>query len=128
MFSFLLKSATYLILWRKFQKQIILVVLSLIVISIISSVYEDLYKVLKVSNKDALIGLLLFKWFLISSIIIYNIYKLKQVHIEDSEKKAIFENDDKVQKVYPKKSQDVLKKDTLQTTTDLILKKYINDK
>ncbi|MBD3841885.1 MAG: hypothetical protein IE909_08365 [Campylobacterales bacterium] len=128
MFSFLFRSATYYIIWKKFQKQIILVVLSLIAISIISSVYEDLYKVLKVSNKDALVGLLLFKWFLISSIIGFNIYKLKQVKLDENEKHKIFNEEDEPKKIYPKKSEEVLKKkEKLTTTTDVILKKYLND-
>lgn len=127
MFSFLFRSATYFILWKKFQKQIILVGLSLIAISVISFVYEDLYKVLKVSNKDALVGLLLFKWFLISSIIGFNIYKLKQVKLDTQEKHQIFD-EEKPKKIYPKKSQEVLKKkEKLITTTDVILKKYLND-
>lgn len=129
MFSFLFRSATYYIIWKKFQKQIILVVLSLIAISVISSVYEDLYKVLKVSNKDALVGLLLFKWFLITLIIGFNIYKLKQVKLDEDEKHQIFDEEKKPQKIYPKKTQEVLrKKEKLISTTDLILKKYTKGK
>lgn len=127
MFSFLFRSATYYIIWKKFQKQIILVGLSLIAISVISSVYEDLYKVLKVSNKDALVGLLLFKWFLILLIIGFNIYKLKQLKLDENEKHKIFDEEDEPKKIYPEKSQEVLKKKKLHSTTDVILKKYLND-
>lgn len=128
MFSFLFRSATYFILWKKFQKQIILIILSLLVIVIITSIYDDLFTVLKVSNKDSLVGLLLLKWFLISSIVGFNIYTLKQVKLEESEKKEIFEDSKNDKKIYPKKSQKILdKKEKLTTTTDVILKKYLND-
>jgi hypothetical protein len=83
---------------------------------------------MKVSHKENLVILLLVKWFLISSIILFNIYKLKQVKLEESEKKEIFEETKESKKTYPKKSQYVLNKKTkLTTTTDLILKKYSND-
>ncbi len=128
MFRFLLRSTTYYILWKKFQNQIILVVLSLVAISVISLIYDDLYNVLKVSNKDALEGLLLFKWFLISLIIGFNIYKLKQVKLDKDEKHKIFDEEDEPKNIYPKKPQEVLKKKKkLTTTTDLILKKYSNE-
>lgn len=126
MFSFLFRSATYYIIWKKFQSQIILIVLSLIAVSIISFIYDDLYKVLKVSNKDSLVGLLLLKWFLISLIIGFNIYKLKQVKLEDEEKKEIFEEKSK-EKDLPKESKKVLKKKKLMSTTDLVLKKYTHE-
>lgn len=126
MFSFLFKGATYYIIWKKFQKQIILLVLSIITITIVSSVYDDLYQVMKVGQKESLVGLLLIKWFLISCIIIFNIYKLKQVKLDDSEKDEIFEDTKESTKIYPKKSQDILNKKTkLTTTTDVILKKYV---
>jgi len=125
LFGFLFRSATYYIIWKKFQKQIILVVLSLLAISIISFAYEDLYKVLKVGNKDALVGLLLVKWFLISLIIGFNIYKVK---LDENEKHKIFDEEEEPKKIYPKKSQEVLKKkEKLTTTTDVILKKYLDN-
>jgi len=100
--------------------------LSLIAISVISFVYDDLYTVLKVSNKDSLLGLLLLKWFLISLIIGFNIYRLKQVKLDENEKKEIFNEKQTSQKIYPKKSQSVLnKKEKLNTTTDVILKRYL---
>lgn len=129
MFNFLFRSATYYIIWKKFQSEIILVVLSLIAISIISFVYDDLYKVLKVSNKDSLVGLLLFKWFLISMIIGFNIYKLKQVKLDEDERCKIFDNTNNTQKSFSKNARDVLNKnEKLTTTTDLILNKYTKGK
>lgn len=127
MFGFLFRSATYYILWQKFQKQIVMIILSIILISITLGVYDDLFKVLKVSNKDSLVLLLLAKWLIISSIIGFNIYKLKQIKLEDNEKRELFDENIKNNKIYPKKSQEFLdKRNKLLTTTDVILKKYSN--
>ena len=126
MFGFLFRSATYYVIWKKFQKQIVLVLFSLVLIVLISSIYDDLFEVLKVSNKDALLVLLFGKWVVISLIIGFNIYKLKQVKLNEGEQKELLDQIEEPKKVYPKKSQDVLeKKESLTTTTDLILKKYI---
>lgn len=129
MFGFLFRSTTYFIIWKKFKKQIILVVLSLILIFVISFIYNDLYKVLKINNKDLLFGLLLLKWFLISTIIGFNIYKFKKVKFDYEDKHKIFDDENNSKKGYPKKSNDILnKKNSLRTTTDLILKKYESKK
>lgn len=126
MFGFLFRSATYYVIWKKFQNQIVLVLFSLVLIVLISSIYDDLFEVLKVSNKDALLVLLFGKWVVISLIIGFNIYKLKQVKLNEGEQKELLDQIEEPKKVYPKKSQDVLeKKESLTTTTDLILKKYI---
>lgn len=124
MFGFLFRSATYYIIWKKFRKHIVLVLLSLISITIISFIYDDLYKILKVSNKDALVELLLFKWLLISLIVGFNIYKLKQVKLEETEKKEIFSNETE-EKPLPEQSKRVLRKEKLLSTTDVVLNKYI---
>ena len=126
MFSFLFRGATYYILWQKFQKQIILIILSIIAISVIMGIYDDLFKVLKVSNKDSLVGLLLFKWFIISCIVGFNIYKLKQIKLEDKEKVEIFEKPQvEENQDIPQQSKEILKKKKLLSTTDVILNKYI---
>ncbi|MDD2653070.1 MAG: hypothetical protein PHX44_08485 [Sulfurimonas sp.] len=128
MFGFLFRGATYYILWKKFQKQIILAALSIVIIVAIMGIYNDLFEVLKRSHKDNLIALLLFKWFLIVIIVGFNIYKLKQVKFDEDEKREIFKEADESKNKYPKKSQDVLnKKERLTTTTELILKKYTHD-
>lgn len=127
MFGFLLRGATYYILWQKFQKQIILITISLIAIFAIAGIYDDLFKVLKVSHKETLLVLFLVKWFLIALIIGFNIYKLKEVKVEDT-KEVITAVQNNEKKIYPKKSTNILrKKEKLQSTTDIILKKYINE-
>ena len=124
MLGFLFKSTTYFILWKKFQKQIITIVISIILVLLISSVYDDLHEILKVSDKDSLIWLLLFKWFIVSVIIGFNIYELKRIKLDDNEKQEFYHIDEESQKDYPEKSQKVLIKKKLITTTDLIMKKY----
>lgn len=113
MFSFLFRSATYFLLWKKFQKQIITITISIILLSLVFSIYDDLYEILKVSDKDSLIWLLLFKWFIVLLIIGFNIYKLKKVKLDDTEKQEICHIDEESQKDYPKRSQKVLKKRNL---------------
>lgn len=124
MFSFLFKSATYFLLWKKFQKQIITIVISIILVLLISSIYDDLHEILKVSDKDSLIWLLLFKWFIFLFIIGFNSYELKRINLEDNNTQDIPYIDDEAEKNYQEKSQKVLRKKKLITTTDLIMKKY----
>ncbi len=126
MLKLLFKTTAYYIIWQKFKKQIILVFSSIILISFIGIIYEDLLEVMKVNNRDSVGVLLFFKWFLIFSIIGFNIYVLRKTNIDPKElnsskqKEPFFTN-------YSKKEQEILKKeDELITITDLILKKYEN--
>jgi uncharacterized membrane protein len=124
MLGYLFRSATYYIIWQKFQKQIILVVISAVMISIIFGIYEDLFKVLRMNHKDSLLLFFLVKWMSVGIIIAYNIHKLKQVKEEDTKsvQEAIINNE---KRLYPEKSQRVLrKKEKLISTTDLILERY----
>ena len=121
MFTFLFKTTTYFILLKKFRHQIILVILSLIAIALINGIYEDIYKVAKVSQKESLFVLLLIKWFLVLCIVGYNLYRLKQIKLSDEEKKEILSSEPKV---YPPTIQKLLEKETLLSSTDLIIKKY----
>ncbi len=121
MFTFLFKTTTYFILLKKFRHQIILVIASLIGIALINGIYEDIYKVAKVSQKESLFVLLLIKWFLVLCIVGYNLYRLKQIKLSDEEKNEILSSEPKV---YPPTIQKLLDKKTLLSTTDLIIKKY----
>ncbi len=121
MFGFLLKTTTYYVLWKKFNKQIILLILSLLAILLINAIYEDLFTLLKVSHKESLIGLFIIKWFFILLIALYNIYKLKNVKLTAEERAVILETNEPE---LPKQIQELLKKKKLTSTTDLILKKY----
>ena len=121
MFGFLFKTTTYYVLFKKFRHQIGLVIISMIGIGLINGIYEDIYKVAKVSNKENLFALLLIKWFLVLCIVGYNLYKLKQITLSDEEKKEILAAEPKS---YSPTIQKILEKETLASTTDIILEKY----
>jgi len=121
MFGFLFKTTTYYVLFKKFRHQIGLVIISMIGIGLINGIYEDIYKVAKVSNKENLFTLLLIKWFLVLCIVGYNLYKLKQITLSDEEKKEILATEPKS---YSPTIQKILEKETLASTTDIILEKY----
>lgn len=122
MFAFLFKTTTYYILLKKFRHQIILVIVSLIGIAFINGIYEDIYKVVKVSNQESLLMVLLIKWFFVLCIVGYNLYKLKQIKLSDEDKKEILAYDGS--RPHTPTVQKLLDKETLLSTTDLIIKKY----
>ena len=121
MMNFLFKTGTYLFIWKKFKSQIISILISLFLIFMIFSIYEDLIKIAELKNTSTLLYLLLGKWFIVSIIVLFNIISIKN-HKKDSE----FENEifkDEIV-ILPIKSQEILNKKDILTTTDLILKKY----
>lgn len=119
MMNFLFKTGTYLFIWKKFKTQIISVIASIILIWLIFGIYDDLIKIFKLENTSTLLYLLLGKWVIVSFIILYNILLIKS--IKSSSKDEIIENEEII---LPKKSQEILDKKDILTTTDLILKKY----
>ena len=121
MFSFMFKTTTYYILWKKFNKQIILIGLSLVLIGITHIIYQDLFQLLKVAHKESLIWLFAVKWALILSILFYNVKKLKQTKLDEEEKAQIFETKPEP---LPKQTQDLLDKQKLTSTTDILIKNY----
>ncbi len=125
MLKLLFKTTAYYIIWQKFKKQILLVLSSIIVIGIIGVIYEDIFKVLKVTNKESVGVLLFFKWFLISFIIGFNIYILRKTSI-DNKDEIMSEIKKEDSNNLPEKSKNILKKEKILSSTDLILKKYLN--
>lgn len=117
--NFLFKTGTYLFIWKKFKTQIISVIASIILIWLIFGIYDDLIKIFKLENTSTLLYLLLGKWVIVSFIILYNILLIKS--IKSSSRDEIIENEEII---LPKKSQEILDKKDILTTTDLILKKY----
>ena len=114
MLKLLFKTTAYYVIWQKFKKQIILVIFSIILIGLIGIVYEDLFEVMKVNSKDNIGLLLFFKWFLICMIIILNILVLRKTKVDYK----------KVAKSKTSNEKDILNKNTILSTSDLILKKY----
>ena len=119
MMNFLFKTGTYLFIWKKFKTQIISVIASIILIWLIFGIYDDLIKIFELKDTSTLLYLLLGKWVIVSFIILYNILLIKS--IKSPSKDEIIENEEII---LPKKSQEILDKKDILTTTDLILKKY----
>ena len=130
MLSLLLRTGTYYVLWQKFREQFMMLLISLVFIAMIFGIYNDLYSVLKITNKDSVLLLLLLKWSLILLIIVVNIYSFKKIKIKDVKKSIIEEQSSASLKTKPlTPTQEYIKhKETLFTTTDLILEKYVNKK
>ena len=120
--KFLFKTGTYLFIWKKFKTQIISIIASTFLIWLIFGIYDDLIKIFKLENTSTLLYLLLGKWLIVSFIILYNILLIKS--IKSPSKDEIIENEEII---LPKKSQEILDKKDILTTTDLILKKYRNN-
>lgn len=119
MFSFIFRTGTYLLLWRKFKTQIISILISILLIWLVFGIYDDLVKIFDLSDTSSLLYLLFGKWLFIFVIIFYNIKIFKSIK-QDIEDDMFVE--EKI--ILPVKSQEVLEKKDILTTTDLILKKY----
>lgn len=119
MMNFLFKTGTYLFIWKKFKTQIISLLASIVLIWLIFGIYDDLIKIFELEDTSTLLHLLLGKWLIVSFIILYNILLIKS--IKTASKDKIIE---KEEIILPKKSQEILDKKDILTTTDLILKKY----
>lgn len=120
MLKFLFKTSAYYIVWQKFKRQIVLVLCSIILIGLIGIIYNDLFEVLKVTNKEGIAILLFLKWFLILIIIGFNIYILRRTKIDLNINNEIKKN----KKNFSEKEKSILKKKEILSSTDLLLKKY----
>lgn len=107
-----------------------MLLISVVLVMIILGVYNDLYSVLKITNKDSILLLLLLKWSLILLIIGMNIYSFKKLKIKDVKESIEKEQEYTSKKAEPlTPTQEFVKnKEILFTTTDLILEKYIDKK
>ncbi len=123
MFNIIFKTATYLLIWKKFKTQIISILVSILHVWLIFGIYDDLVKIFELTNANSLLYLLVGKWFFILIIVFYNIRIFKSLK-QDIEVNDMFV-EEKI--VLPIKSQEVLEKKDILTTTDLILKKYENE-
>lgn len=130
MLGFIFKSGTYYLLWQKFKKQIITLLVSVGLVLIIMGVYNDLFSVLKISNKESILYLLLLKWFLIVSIVGFNILMLRRLSTKEFKKAMKTEAAKETKQIKPPLTQEekILQKEKLLTTTELILAKYAKKK
>jgi hypothetical protein len=97
------------------------VIVSLCAIALINGIYNDLYQIFKVSYKESLLGLLFLKWSLILFIVMLNIYKIKRVSLSKEEQEEILSARPTE---YSPAVQNLIEKETLISTTDLIIEKY----
>ncbi len=123
MLGFIFKSGTYYLFWQKFKKQIITLLVSFGLVLLILGIYNDLFSVLKISNKESILYLLFLKWFLIVSIVGFNVFMLRKFSTKEF-KKAIKIEETKQAKPPLTQEKKLLQKEKLLTTTDLILAKY----
>lgn len=120
MFHSLFRNLTLYIFWKKFQKQIKVILVSFGLILFISWVYQDLFALVKILDKENLLWVVFTKWVLIGSIVLINIIWFKRIKIDEAELKSSVEKEHN----YPKASLDVLEKKTILSRTDVILNKY----
>ena len=119
MIKFLFKTGTYFFIWKKFKTQIISLLASIVLIWLIFGIYDDLIKIFELEDTSTLLYLLFGKWLIVGFIILYNILLIKSIKAPSNDE--IIENEEII---LPKKSQEILDKKDILTTTDLILKKY----
>lgn len=123
MIKFLFKTGTYFFIWKKFKTQIISLLASIVLIWLIFGIYDDLIKIFELEDTSTLLYLLLAKWLIVALIILYNILLIKSI-----KKPNIDETLENEEIILPKKSQEILDKKDILSSTDLILKKYLKDK
>ena len=123
MMNFLFKTGTYLLIWKKFKTQIISILVSILLIWLVFGIYDDLVKIFELEDTSSLLYLLAGKWFFIFAIVFYNVSIFKSLK-QDIEESGTFVEEEIV---LPIKSQEILEKKDILTTTDLILKKYKNE-
>lgn len=130
MLGFFLRSGTYYLLWQKFKKQIITLLVSAGLVLLIFGIYNDLFSVLEISNKESILYLLLLKWFLIVLIVGVNVLMLRRLSTKEFKEsiKSGEAKEAKQKKLPLSEHEKLLQKEKLLTTTDLILAKYAQKK
>ena len=124
------RTGTYYVLWQKFRKQITTLLVSALLIIVILGIYNDLFSVLKISNKESVLWLLLIKWSLIMLIVLFNIFIIKRVSTKDIKDSIQKEEQKTAQKTkLPLTPQEKIEqKEKMLRTTGLILKKHAKKK
>ena len=87
----------------------------MVLVWLIFGIYDDLIKIFELEDTVTLLYILLGKWLIVCLIILYNILFIKSIKTISKDK--IIENEEII---LPKKSQEILDKKDILTTTDLI--------
>ena len=111
----LIKISSYYFLFKKFKKQIFLLLFSILLIGIIVNIFNDVISAL---DKNQIFIAIAIKWSLIIFIIFINFIIFKPKPNVDEE----------ITKIDPTPySEEILKKDKLLTKKDKILNKYLKN-
>jgi len=125
MFNLLFKTGTYYVLWHKFRGQFIYLLVSAIFIVLTFSIYEDIYNVLKTTDKDSLWVLMLIKYSVLMLIIALNIRHFRAIKVKAPPQKP----KKRAYKIKLDPIEEYIKqKPVLKSKTDFILEKYKNKK
>ncbi len=111
-------------LWQKFRGQITYLLVSLVLVLLILSIYDDVYALLKVSNKESLWVLMLVKYSLLVLIVSANVYHFKSIKVKQPLKKDSVKKEEKLEPI----EQAIIDKPVLKNRTDFILEKYRSKK
>jgi len=131
MFNYLFKTGTYYLLFKKFKKEIIAIVVSLCLLIIIFGIFNDVFIIFQITDVKTLAIVVFLKWFLVVGIIVFNIFTFKRLIKKNNSskshklvKKQHDTNNTSIDKsTY---SQQILNKEKLLTKSDLVLKKYLD--
>ena len=127
MFSLLFKTGTYYVLWNKLKGQFFYLLISLVLIVLTLSIYEDVYKLLKVANKDSLWVLMIVKYSILILIVTINFYHFKNIKVSPLKKENLKDKETITIPLEPIEEM-ILNKKVLKTKSDFILEKYASKK
>jgi len=123
----LIKISSYYFLFKKFKKQIFLLLFSILLIGIIVNIFNDVISAL---DKNQIFIAIAIKWSLIIFIIFINFIIFKKLVKKPSNSEPKHNIDEKItKKIDPPTpySEEILKKDKLLTKKDKILNKYLKN-
>ena len=119
----IIKTGTYYFLFKKFKKQIFIVLFSLIAIFVIDSIFKDIISAL---DKNEIFFAIAIKWTLIIFIIFFNFFMFKKSTKKLSKQQSQPKLNEKTPSTTPY-FEEVLKKDKLLTKKEKIFKKYLKN-
>ena len=111
-------------LWQKFRGQFVTLIVSAVLVILTLSIYEDIYSLLKTTNKDSLWILFILKYSVLILIGLWNIHYFKTIKIKPLKQKI---EENPLEQLEPIEKK-MLQKTSLKSKTDFILEKYASKK
>ena len=130
MFNFMLRGTFYYMVWNKFRSQIITTIVSILLITFIFFIYDDINAILLQKDISYSFELVIAKWSLIFIIIGFNIFSFKKAIKKTKTTDTtdiVLNTEEKSQNFTPKQTK-ILNKKKLKSKSDLILQKYMEKK